>query len=84
MTGRWRERAACAGLNPDAFFPLAEVGPAYEASVRAAKAVCARCPVRKQCLAFAMTDMPYGIAGGFTAEERRALRRAAQIRAGAA
>ena len=43
----WRERAACrAGVDPDLFFPAAESGAARDAQVRAAKAVCARCPVR--------------------------------------
>jgi hypothetical protein len=43
--------------------------------VAAAKAVCAGCPVRAQCLAEAVARIPYGIAGGMTAEERRALPR---------
>lgn len=68
----WRERAARAsGVDPELFFPAGESGPAYEAQVRAAKAVCARCPVRADCLAEALVRIPYGIAGGLTPEERR-------------
>jgi hypothetical protein len=72
----WRERAACrAGLDPDLFFPAAESGAARDAQVRAAKAVCARCPVRSECLDEALVRIPYGIAGGLTERERQRLRR---------
>jgi hypothetical protein len=71
----WRERAACrAGVDPDLFFPAAESGAARGAQVRAAKAVCARCLVRSECLAEALVRIPYGIAGGLTEHERRRLR----------
>jgi S-DNA-T family DNA segregation ATPase FtsK/SpoIIIE len=36
--------------------------------------VCARCPVRSECLTDALSRIPHGIAGGLTADERRALR----------
>ena len=75
MSGSWRERAACrAGVDPDLFFPAAESGAARNAQVRAAKAVCARCPVRAECLTEALARIPYGIAGGLTEHERRRLR----------
>ena len=41
---------------------------------RPAKAICARCPVREQCLA-AGIDNPDGIWGGLGWRERRRLRR---------
>jgi hypothetical protein len=71
----WRSRAACRDVDPELFFPTAESGPARHAQVRAAKAVCARCPVRAQCLTEALARIPYGIAGGLTEHERRTLRR---------
>ena len=72
----WRERAACrGGVDPDLFFPAAESGAARDAQVRAAKAVCARCPVRSECLDEALVRIPYGIAGGLTERERQRLRR---------
>lgn len=74
-TGDFRSRAACRdGIDPDAFFPTGEAGPQLDAAVAAAKAVCAGCPVRAACLAWALRALPYGIAGGLTAEERRDLR----------
>lgn len=71
----WRTRGACQDADPELFFPTASTGPAWEAQARAAKALCRSCPVREQCLAFAMERLPYGIAGGTTEQERRALRR---------
>lgn len=39
-----------------------------------AKAICARCPVRPRCAAYALaTREPYGIWGGLTEAERRRL-----------
>ncbi len=70
----WRTRAACLDVDPELFFPAAEVGPVHDAQVAAAKSVCARCPVRAECLAEALDRIPYGIAGGLTEDERRALR----------
>jgi hypothetical protein len=69
------EARACRDVDPELFFPVAESGPLYEAQVAQAKAVCAGCPIRAQCLAFALERLPYGIAGGMTAGERAAVRR---------
>jgi WhiB family redox-sensing transcriptional regulator len=70
----WRSHAACREVDPDIFFPTAEHGRMRAREVAAAKAVCARCPVRAECLAVAVR-IPDGIAGGLTAEERRGLHR---------
>jgi hypothetical protein len=75
-TRDWRRHAECRTADPEAFFPAAEVGPAYDEQVAAAKAICAGCPVRPACLEFALTALAHGIAGGLTADERRALRSA--------
>jgi hypothetical protein len=69
----WRTRSACRDVDPELFFPAAESGPAHRRQVAEAKAVCGRCPVVAECLAEALTRMPYGIAGGLTEEERRGL-----------
>ncbi|WP_433291523.1 WhiB family transcriptional regulator [Pseudonocardia sp. CA-142604] len=75
MTARreWRSQAACRSMDPELFFPVVEVGPLCAAQIARAKAVCAQCPVRAECLSFALTQLPHGIAGGLTAEERRGL-----------
>lgn len=72
----WVRRAACRGVDPELFFPTAEVGtPRYTAQVADAKRVCGICPVRAQCLDWALAELPYGVAGGLSADERAAVRR---------
>lgn len=64
--------AACAGVDPDLFFPADE----DEFSERRAKAICAGCPVREMCLALAMRRREeFGIFGGLDPAERARLRR---------
>jgi len=67
---RWQEEANCLGVDPDLFFP--ERG----ASTREAKAVCAGCEVRVDCLEYALANgEKFGIWGGLSERERRRLRR---------
>jgi len=71
----WRSAAACRSADPELFFPISAFGQALE-QVAEAKAICARCPVRRQCLAFALrTRQAHGIWGGLTEEERDFIRR---------
>ena len=80
LDDRWRDQAACADVNPDLFFPVGVTGPAIPQIARA-KAVCAQCPVRSECLEFAITtNQEYGVWGGTSEEERRVLRRAWRAR----
>jgi WhiB family redox-sensing transcriptional regulator len=72
----WRSLGACLTADPDLFFPIsATSGSAGQ--VGRAKAICAGCPVRADCLRFALDlrDMQ-GIWGGTTDDERKKLRRA--------
>lgn len=69
--GDWRHRAACLDEDPELFQPVTDAGPVFEDQVAAAKAVCGRCPVRAECLVFALAMLPFGIAGGRTEQERR-------------
>jgi WhiB family redox-sensing transcriptional regulator len=64
----WQERAACRGMDPGLFFP--EKGSTLQADK--ARAVCAGCPVRDQCLEAGRTEK-YGVWGGLSHRERRAL-----------
>ena len=73
----WYSSAACAGQDPELFFPVALTRAAF-VQVQRAKRVCADCPVRTVCLDTALaTYADHGIWGGFTEDERRALRRRA-------
>lgn len=75
----WLLFAACADEDPELFFPITHGGPAVAQTERA-KAVCAGCPVRDECLAWALeAGMDYGIFGGRTADERRAIPPAARL-----
>lgn len=69
----WRSRGNCRSADPELFFPAAECGPVFEEQVAEAKAVCAACRVRRECLTDALVRIPYGIAGGLTPDERRGL-----------
>ncbi|MFE0445573.1 WhiB family transcriptional regulator [Streptomyces fungicidicus] len=71
----WRGRAACRTEDPDLFFPIGTSGPAL-VQTEQAKAVCRRCPVREQCLEWALdTGQSVGVWGGTSETERRALKR---------
>jgi WhiB family transcriptional regulator, redox-sensing transcriptional regulator len=72
--GGWRAAAACLHADPDLFFPLSAAGSSRTETAKA-KAFCARCPVRRQCLDFAQANAVYGIWGGTTLAERRRVRR---------
>lgn len=70
VMGEWVEHAACSGVNPDLFFP--DRG----ASLVDAQRVCACCPVRVDCLEYALeTGEKFGVWGGKSERERRLLRR---------
>jgi len=71
----WRRSAACRHEDPALFFPVGATGHAVE-EIAAAKAVCARCPVRLACLRYALvTHQEFGVWGGHDEDERRVLRR---------
>ena len=67
----WMANGLCAEVDPELFYP--EAG----APNRDAKAVCAGCEVRAECLAYALAHRErHGVWGGTTERERRRLRRA--------
>jgi WhiB family redox-sensing transcriptional regulator len=73
----WHEKAICVGEDPDLFFPVGRGGSApVLLQTDRAKAVCGHCPVREQCLAWALRhEEADGIWGGTTEGERRAMAR---------
>jgi WhiB family redox-sensing transcriptional regulator len=78
----WLRSAACLGEDPELFFPVGTTGPALR-DIAAAKRVCARCPVKAPCLAFALGNgQTSGVWGGTCEEERDALLRTTRDEAG--
>lgn len=64
----WMSWALCPDTDPDAFFPPDAAGPAWWAD---AVRVCAGCPVRDECLDYALRlDIGHGVWGGTTPGER--------------
>jgi WhiB family transcriptional regulator, redox-sensing transcriptional regulator len=71
----WRHIAACRDEDPELFFPIGNTGPAL-LQIEEAKSVCRRCPVREECLQFALeSGQDAGVWGGLSEDERRALKR---------
>lgn len=69
----WMDRGACVGMNADLFFPPRGV---HTADMAEAKAVCAGCPVEQTCRDYALRHhIKYGLWGGTTERERRAIRK---------
>ncbi len=68
----WQYRAACGGVNAQLFFgPDGETRQEREIREAKAAAVCASCPVRAQCLDYALRNsVRYGIWGGLNREQR--------------
>jgi WhiB family redox-sensing transcriptional regulator len=80
----WQWRAACRGEDARLFFPPNHSEPKEERLHREhrAKAICAICPVRVECLEYAVrTREPHGVWGGLNELERRLLLRERERRA---
>jgi WhiB family transcriptional regulator, redox-sensing transcriptional regulator len=69
---QWQELGACRDASPSLFFaPDNESAHQRRFRESAAKQVCAHCPVRTMCRAYALqTGELYGIWGGTTERER--------------
>jgi WhiB family transcriptional regulator, redox-sensing transcriptional regulator len=68
----WRAQGLCSGTDPDLFFAVGAI------EHKQAKRICRGCPVRQDCLAYAMdSPVDHGIWGGLTERERRRWRRQA-------
>lgn len=65
----WQEFAACAGADPDLFF-LERGGIGYSEG----KKFCRQCPVRQECLDYAVRHkIKFGLWGGLAERQRRKL-----------
>jgi len=72
----WQQQGQCRAEDAAVFFPPThfEHKPERDARETAAKAICARCAVRRDCLDWALaTGEPHGIWGGRSEIERKQL-----------
>ena len=79
----WRASARCRRENAVHFFPPPHFERKEEKDSRegAARALCAACPVQRECLDYALTvQEPHGIWGGLNELERRRLVRKQALR----
>ena len=66
----WQDRALCAQTDAEVFFPT------KGGSTKEAKQICLACPVRAECLEYALEhDERFGLWGGLSERERRRIRR---------
>lgn len=66
----WLDAGACRSEDPELFFPITASGPSTQ-QIEAAKAVCQRCGVQRECLHYALdSHQSYGVWGGTSEEER--------------
>jgi WhiB family redox-sensing transcriptional regulator len=85
----WQLRSKCWGLNPDVFFPVVSGGKRVDGvgsldweQAQIASSICHGiqdnnpCPVRVECLEYAIANSEdYGVWGGTTEKERVKIRR---------
>jgi WhiB family redox-sensing transcriptional regulator len=62
----WMAQGQCRSTNTDSFFPSHSLG------VEAAQRLCAECPVRSECLDYALLHrIDHGVWGGTSERERQ-------------
>lgn len=73
----WMADAACAGMATETFFP------GRGGDVEGPRQVCMSCPVKVECLDYALSteDYPVGVWGGRTARQRKGEARPVPVRA---
>ena len=70
MSTHWMDDARCTDTDPELWFP--ELDSVWRA--RAAKRICEKCPVKKECLDYALVNrFRDGIWGGLSPTERNRL-----------
>lgn len=67
----WMKKGLCVYADPKIFFPKYDAPSTTEAP----KAICNRCPVRGECLEWALNHDEEGVWGGTNEADRRALKR---------
>lgn len=70
----WRDLAECRGMGPALFYP------AQGEPMDNAKAVCAECPVRAECLEDALANCEqWGVWGGLSERQRDRMRQRRRV-----
>ncbi len=72
----WQQHGLCRAEDGSVFFPPShfEHKPEREAREAKAKLICTACPVRVECLDWALTTRePHGVWGGYSESERKAV-----------
>lgn len=75
----WHQHALCRGMDQNIFYPAEVADRDLRVTARAvyteARKICLECPVRSECLAEAIEqgEIHYGMRGGLSPSERRAL-----------
>lgn len=71
---QWLEQARCQDRETEIFFVRGA------AKARRAQNICGNCPVRQECLEYAIAEeIEFGVWGGLTERQRRALLRRTTI-----
>lgn len=74
LTTEWQQRGSCRAVDSEVFFPPMhfEHKPEREAREAKAKAICDGCPVRIECLTWALeVREPHGVWGGASEGDRK-------------
>jgi WhiB family transcriptional regulator, redox-sensing transcriptional regulator len=75
LDASWMEQAACRHEGNELFFPT-DVGTSNSMHKVARERYCNGCPVKRQCLEFAIRlDIDHGLWGGASERQRREMRR---------
>lgn len=70
MQADWTSQAKCRDMDPAVFFPSDGIG------VQVAQRICFDCPVKVDCLEYALADrVDHGVWGGTSERERRRILR---------
>lgn len=69
---QWKLEAACQGADTEAYFR--EVGEVQRDERRMVKRICASCPVRTECLEYAIKYNMQGWWGGLSQHDRVAIK----------
>jgi len=76
----WRAKAACKGMPTELYYDEETRGGALPAIYEVLSQLCEGCPVKSQCLEWALQSEMYGYFAGTTALVRKAMRKELDIK----